>query len=237
MAEYTYKDVIIDPKDPRVEFGAEYYRADFPKWVVDIANNDRNYFGVLESIDTKNPQTPFVVKTGSDCNSWACIIRKKELSYAKRQEKWIKENDLKIGDLVRVTREAEDDEDGWGISWAKGMSTFVGNLANVKNIDEPFGILLSNGNVSYFFPYFVLEKVELKYVPFDLSKEEDRAKLRGAWIKYKFTSGYEYQIIAVNTDRLFVYRDEHTPASLLEKCLFLDGTPCGKLEVEDAKRV
>lgn len=31
MAErYTYRDVIIDPDDPRVEIGAEYYFSDFP---------------------------------------------------------------------------------------------------------------------------------------------------------------------------------------------------------------
>lgn len=151
MAEYTYKDVIIDPEDPRVEIGAKYYRSDFPKRVLHIANNDGDYIGTLEEIDTESPETPFVVRTESDISPWACIIRKKEL----------------------------------------------------------------------------------KYVPFDLSKEEDRAKLRGAWIKYQFAPGYEYQITGVETDRLFVYGDEHTPESLLEKCLFIDGTPCGKLVEEE----
>ena len=149
MTEYTYKDVIIDPEDPRVEFGAKYYRADYPKKVLFLANNEEDYFGTLEEIDTESPETPFIIRTKNSLSPWACIIRKKE--------------------------------------------------------------------------------PEKKYVPFDFTNDEDRAKLRGAWIKYKFAPGYEYQITAVETDRLFIYGDEHTPESLLEKCLFIDGTPCGKL--------
>ena len=78
MAEYTYKDVIIDPEDPRVEIGKEYYRADYSKRVLHIANNDEDYIGTLEKIDTESPETPFVVKTGGAYSPWACIIRKKE---------------------------------------------------------------------------------------------------------------------------------------------------------------
>lgn len=132
MAEYTYKDVIIDPEDPRVEIGMKYYRADFPKRVLNIANNDEDYFGTLESVDTESLEVPFVVKTGSAYSSWACLIRKKETSYAERQAKWIKENNLKIGDLVKVTRAAEDYEDGWETSWTIVMSNLVGSVLKVK---------------------------------------------------------------------------------------------------------
>ena len=38
MSEYTYKDVIIDPEDPRVEIGKEYYFGDFPKEALEYAN-------------------------------------------------------------------------------------------------------------------------------------------------------------------------------------------------------
>lgn len=78
MSEYTYADVIIDPNDPRVEIGAKYYRSDFPKRVLHIANNDEDYIGTLENIDTESPETPFVIKTGGAYSPWACIIRKKE---------------------------------------------------------------------------------------------------------------------------------------------------------------
>lgn len=81
---------------------------------------------------------------------------------------------------------------------------------------------------------FIIRKKEpeKKYRPFDLNNEEDRARLRGAWIKYKCAPRYEYQITAVHTDRIFMYGDDKTPEDLLEDCLFLDGTPCGQ-EVEE----
>lgn len=78
MSEYTYKDVIIDPEDPRVEIGAKYYRSDYPKRVLYLANNDEDYIGTLEEIVTASPVTPFVVRTGDAYSLCACLIRKKE---------------------------------------------------------------------------------------------------------------------------------------------------------------
>lgn len=148
MAEYTYADVIIDPEDPRVEIGKEYYFGDCPlNLIIDAENDYQDALGCLEYKDSSN--RPFYC-AGFKFPSYPCIIRKKE--------------------------------------------------------------------------------PKKRYVPFDLSKEEDRAKLRGAWIKYKFAPGYEYQITAVEIDSLFIHGDEHSPESLLEKCLFIDGSPCGILK-------
>ena len=36
MAEYTYKDVIIDPDDPRVEIGEKYFFFDYPQYFISI---------------------------------------------------------------------------------------------------------------------------------------------------------------------------------------------------------
>lgn len=86
-----------------------------------------------------------------------------------------------------------------------------------------------------YFNYFILKK-EPKYVPFDLSKEEDRAKLRGAWIRPKddrlpyeayITQIEKHAVGVTNPDR------EIPPEELLDYWEFVDGTPCGKLvEVE-----
>ena len=152
MSEYTYADVIIDPDDPRVEIGAEYYFGNNPSCLLRSISQLSASEGTLVMKDSaiEAQSSPFM----SSENEWfVCLIRKKE---AKK-----------------------------------------------------------------------------KYVPFDLSNEEDRAKLRGAWIKYKFAPGYEYQITAVEIDSLFIHGDEHSPESLLEKCLFIDGTPCGKLVEEE----
>lgn len=71
--KYTYADVIIDPEDPRVEVGEEYYWADLAYDVLKVANKDGGT-GILEKI-LHDRDLPFVIKTGCDC---ACIIRKKE---------------------------------------------------------------------------------------------------------------------------------------------------------------
>lgn len=72
MAEYTYKDVIIDPNDERVEIGAEYYYHDYPKGVLDEANRDGRS-GKLNRINS-DTELNFRVKSFNI----ACIIRKKQ---------------------------------------------------------------------------------------------------------------------------------------------------------------
>lgn len=237
MDKYSYKDVIIDPEDPRVEIGAEYYWGESPRKTIDRANNKGGALPLL-SIDREEEHTfPFYFFQGSLEGGSHFLIRKKESSYVERQAKWLADNDIKVGDYVRVTGKADSLEDGWQTLWNPDMDKSVGKVGTVSYISANFGecgIEVDVPDVGpYFYPYFVLENVEPKYVPFDLSNEEDRAKLRGAWIKYKFAPGYEYQITAVEIDSLFIHGDKHSPESLLEKCLFLDGTPCGKMEVKE----
>ena len=89
-----------------------------------------------------------------------------------------------------------------------------------------------------YYSYFIREKEpEKKYVPFDLSKEEDRARLRGAWVREK-DSGRECSITGLFLDEKPPYveiSDEgYSSEYLLENYEFVDGTPCGKLvEVEE----
>lgn len=82
MAEkYDYRDVIIDPADPRVEIGKEYYRSDNPYKVLKYANNSDAEFGILEGINNDRIEVPFIIKEKRDLYSispWVCLIRKKE---------------------------------------------------------------------------------------------------------------------------------------------------------------
>ena len=72
--KYTYADVIIDPEDPRAEFGKEYYFGDFPKEALEYANkNGRG--ALLEDIDLAS-NFPFLMENFDE--SAPCIIRKKE---------------------------------------------------------------------------------------------------------------------------------------------------------------
>ena len=70
--KYTYADVIIDPEDPRVEIGAEYYFGDNPGEVLKWANDDNGVAKAIDRIDRGN--FPFC----HDGIRFPCIIRKKE---------------------------------------------------------------------------------------------------------------------------------------------------------------
>lgn len=150
--KYTYANVIIDPEDPRVEIGKEYYFGDSPKEALEYANkNGRG--ALLEDIDLVS-NFPFLMENFDE--SAPCIIRKKE--------------------------------------------------------------------------------PEKKYVPFDLSKEEDRARLRGAWIRRKDYPGDEYQIVGISITNDLIFFDDSAQLStdvLLKRCEFVDGSPCGKLVEEE----
>lgn len=153
MAEYTYKDVIIDPEDPRVEIGAKYWVGKTPTEV--LLNARTEAVTIILSYVDETLFAPFIA-SALDGEGFPCIIRKKE--------------------------------------------------------------------------------PEKKYVPFDLSKEEDRAKLRGAWIKVKDGNYREYQIISLSSEIIYCgpTRDfGFSPISLLEAFEFVDGSPCGKLVEEE----
>ena len=74
-----------------------------------------------------------------------------------------------MGDRVRVTRKAEDHENGWGTAWYEGqwddglgMNEAIGEILYVTEDcnDLGFGCGSRNeDNNNYMYPYFVLEKI------------------------------------------------------------------------------
>ena len=151
--KYTYADVIIDPKDLRVEIGKEYYFGEFPKEALEYANkNGRG--ALLEDIDLVS-NFPFLMENFDE--SAPCIIRKKES--------------------------------------------------------------------------------KKKYVPFDISKEEDRARLRGAWVRHKQNPERENLITGLGDETVdfAVYFGDLAvgTGALLENFEFVDGSPCGNLVEEE----
>lgn len=236
MSKYDYKDIIVDPSDPRVEIGAEYFYSDKPKTVLNNANNGGRTGTLKEA--KGDAYVPFTINCPKGPFQWTCIIRKKEPSYVERQAKWIADNDIKRGDKVRIARKADSYEDGWGCRWNPDMDKAVGNVGSVCHISSNLrkvGIEIDVPDVGPFlYPYFVLKKVGPRYVPFDLSKEEDRARLRGTWVREK-DEVLEYQVIAVGAALVSVDGDMFNTKVMLERYEFLDGSPCGKLveEVEN----
>lgn len=77
----------------------------------------------------------------------------------------------------------------------------------------------------------VEDKSEKRYVPFDLSHEKDRARLRDAWIRPKGRLSVGLKIIAMDIDCVFFHGEKgQSTGDLLMEYEFIDGTPCGKLK-------
>lgn len=239
MVEYTYKDIIIDPNDPRLEgaIGKECYFADYPKLLLEDARSNSSIICSYRLREIcKNAKYPFVDK---DRHTWTLIIIKKEPCYEDQVKQWIEENNLKVGDYVKVTRRAENHADGLDDYWYDLMRDSVGKILKVKEISN--FIMLDNG-INY--PYFVLEKTEPpkpKYVPFE-SKEEfidafhyhDNTKYSetddillnyGMWLKL---NELYVLVTCISDEYIKTFESCYFWNELLENFEFLDGTPCGK---------
>ena len=84
-------------------------------------------------------------------------------NYEKRQ----RECGLKVGDFVKILRKAKDDENGWDNYWPEEADTWVGKTGEIIEDGGGVGlkVFLEEENDWWFFPYFVLEKVEDKETP------------------------------------------------------------------------
>ena len=244
MAEYTYED-IITAKDILTGKVKKEDIIGKRGWLLDFIPKDMNMdeiereglHGRLREIDL-DCASPF----RDDCLPFTYFLPEKEestektekKSYEERQAKWVKDNNVKVGDRVRILRKAEDHEDGWGDVWTVGCSVGCGEIVDINN---KYGIRVCMDDTPWtsWYPYFVLEKVEdePEYVPFDLSREEDRQFLRDKWIRSKQT-GNEARIVCFKHTREHDWQ-AHIPQTglrsgfeLLHNYEFLDGSPIGK---------
>ena len=113
--------------------------------------------------------------------------------------------------------------------WRANTAKDTWNLIGVKHTnDYPFA---ADGND---FACLIRKKEPLKkYVPFDLSKKEDRNCLKGKWLK-RTDTGDEDLIISFSEDSTFIAPDQYWDAEkLLALYVFEDGSPCGKLVEAD----
>ena len=91
MPKYTYKDIIIDPNDERLEgaIGKDVYYEDNPVALVRNANQDEKPIGTLIAIDS-DKEFPFVaeIKSFNDIFRFAytCIIIKQDQPVGKKVE-------------------------------------------------------------------------------------------------------------------------------------------------------
>lgn len=301
MPEYTYYDIIA-PKD--ILTGCVKKKDIIGKkgWFFDslprVINPDQFRYGVLTDTE-EDSALPF-----KDDNNivWLYFLPEKEPSYEERQAEWVKANNLKEGDKVKILKAYGGDDHGFDILMAERMKPLVGKVVTVRTIESD-AICLWNEDKSgsWYWPYFVLEKVkdkpELKvgdcvkiikklngfvggavpaiwktgiienirdagfkvrldngnfwwyvrddlelidkseFIPFDLSKEEDRNALRGKWLR-DIKTGNEFFVSAIITEEHGEYSDKYVhlvkggkrrPYTLLSDYEFLDGRPVGKL--------
>jgi hypothetical protein len=84
-------------------------------------------------------------------------------NYEKRQ----RECGLKVGDKVKILRKAVSFEDGWDNYWSEGADTWVGKTGVIIGDSKVVGlkVFLEEEDDWWYFPYFVLEKVEDNETP------------------------------------------------------------------------
>ena len=93
--------------------------------------------------------------------------------YIACQMEWATRNNVKLGTKVRVTRTAEDCEDGWCNGWVSSMDKKVGEIGTVEcGIGTIHGLSIAfDDGACYDYPFFVLEVVKDtsvskdKYIP------------------------------------------------------------------------
>lgn len=148
---------------------------------------------------------------------------KPKLSREEITANWVKENNLKIGDKVKVLKGFEDGI--FGIK--KGLSDIVvGKLAVVNEIKTD-RICIGFKKDTWSLPVECLEKVKEEYVPFTL---EDRNLFLGKAIKVKEFDEF-FIITYAGKEKAGFDGSYYEYEELLEDYEFEDGTPFGKLKL------
>lgn len=189
-------------------------------------------YGVLTDISMADA-FPFYE---AGCDSWICFLPEKDRPYEERQAEWIKANDIGVGDKVRILRKFEPYEDGCSAQMNREgrMNRLIGTVGKICLITDGAISVMSEGfDYPWLWPYFVLEKVDEEYIPFDLSLQEDRDALRDRWVRSRCT-GIEARVIGIAAVEVILGDRGYTAEELLEDFTFLDGSPVGKKEEMNA---
>lgn len=85
------------------------------------------------------------------------------MNYIKQQRKWVRACKLKKGDEVLIVDRFDDNPCGASMSFAASMPQTIGLTGKVTAIaweDRYNGILVEGADFSWWYPFFVLVKVE-----------------------------------------------------------------------------
>ena len=154
-----------------------------------------------------------------------------EPTYAERQAQWVKENNVKAGTKVRVTRTFAEDEDGsccWKHDDLVGMTGVVGDYGIAHH---SLGIDMSDGSFIAI-PYFALEVIkEPTYRPFH---DDELNDLVGKVVVQNHTGNAMLIIRVVDSETGKVVSlggsQKRNARQLLDGWTWKDGQPCGVKE-------
>lgn len=222
--KYTWDSVIIDPTSDKAKnaIGKIVYYNDNPGVCLESANDNDCFCGVLQSVEPTK-RLPFVING----RNYECIIVKTTSVYEQYQAKWIEDNGIKEGSLVKVLRKAED--------WLPDIGDYVGTVRKVTRI-YPIGIELES---NYILPCVVLKKVSDGCEPFASAEEflvgyssqfKDDPDMLTSAIWLKSSAGIYSLVTEIWSDGVVIGNDGDVTSweDLLEDWVFLNGTPCGK---------
>lgn len=251
--KYSYSDVIIDPEDPRVEIGKEYYFGNNPTCLLKDISQLSAQEGKLMLKDSaiEAQSSPFM----SSGNKWfVCLIRKKEYT----------ENDI----ITDVSDPRLKDAIGKTVYVAHKLYGSIVDNAN-NNDSAHKGVLVNLGydpshpfevhtELGLHWDRIILSKNQpprRHYVPFDLSDAVVREQLWGKRIvinePYSIIAGktFKREIHSMITGFTFCTGEESegpegdweinagecslNAEEALKYAHFYDETPCGRLVEED----
>ena len=141
--------------------------------------------------------------------------------YEYLQKKWVEENNLKVGDKVKVVRLWEVGERGFRETVG---DIKVGHIRTVEGFSDGC-IQVRKGSLIARYPYFAIEKVKDEYRPF--KDAEEFAPYREKWWIDKETGDNVRFVLYCEDGLLNTFRGLATWKDLFEEYLDEEGNPAG----------
>lgn len=241
--KYTYEDVVT-AKDILTGHVKKEDIIGKKGWFLDCIPQDMSLNTIMRLVG--NPKTlkdfdadrsyPFVSDELVGKGVYLYFLPEKEESAAKPK--------FKIGDRVRIVK----DWDGFN----KEYKSTIGETGRIESVfDDNIKVMLDSDNDWWWYKSDAIELIDDKaalspveskdkpaYIPFDLSKEEDRDALRDKWVRSRnpdiFHEFKITQFIRMNDDHQTIYvkagTNRYSGNDLFYDYTFLDGSPVGKLK-------
>ena len=240
--KYTYED-IVTAKDVLTGRVKKEDIIGKTGWFLDRIPKDMSLNTIMRLVG--NPKTLKDVDTnmGNSFVSDELVGEDVYLYFLPEKEESAAKPKFKIGDRVRIVK----DWDGFN----KEYKSTIGETGRIESVfDDNIKVMLDSDNDWWWYKSDAIELIDDKaalspveskdkpaYIPFDLSKEEDRDALRDKWVKSRnpdiFHEFKITQFIRMNDDHQTIYvkagTNRYSDNDLFSDYTFLDGSPIGKL--------